>query len=77
MNTFISVLLLTSASAFAATNGLLVFDTKPQGQLYSPLAKLPNGQDTFGNRLYFRSKSYLNGRVIYLEKGQGTVNLST
>lgn len=73
MSKFIPLLLLTAASALAATTGLLVFDTKPGGQLYSPVAKLPNGHDTFGNRLYFRSQPRLNGRVIYTEPGRGTV----
>lgn len=73
MNKFTPLLLLIGVSALAATTGLLIFDTKPQGQLYSPLAKLPNGQDTFGNQLYFRSQPHLGGRVIYTEKGKGTV----
>lgn len=69
----IPVVLLASCSALAATTHLNIFDTGPRGQLYSPLVKLPNGQDALSSQLYFRSASHLNGQVIYTEPGRGTV----
>lgn len=68
------LLLALGTSASAATTELQIFASKPEGQLYSPRARLPDGNYAYtGNKLYFRSQPHLNGHVIYAEKGYGTI----